>query len=443
MPKPNLGPLYGAAFGFNTDRRVKPVHFATGYFLAVTGKNYKQRDLNYTVALPARKEPEGKYAIEALHDHLKEAGKIDPSLSHHDLHSLRIHLQAVADNDDAVYPMFGKKPGFGSDYSASSARLVSRTKDNDGFLGQFVKSILELSEDGREILHKTEEWLSGTDTTSDRLLAPLLDGEAETTNLAEQAEAKLGPLDQERAQRISILLASETKAVCRLCSNCDSLPVEAKLRYLIIALSFWVTSYLRRVTFKEEQKIPPLLVDMTGGKSIRMREQSQWSYTRFRECVIAYFMRLAEAGAFEQCQTAWDYVRDELDGRPKVEEFFRELLIRNGLAQPRGGRVNTKHFELQPDTLAVITLTLMLKSEEPVALPEFFERMYNTWGLCIGGRTKDADVLAAHGYSGIDEKSDLIPNVEATTNLLSSLGLARRYSDGLVLCDLSEFVPTQ
>ncbi len=435
MPRPNLGPLYGAAFGFNTDRRVKPVHFATGFFLAVTGQNYKQRDLNYTVALPARKEPEGNYTLSALQDHLTAAGKLPQSFSPRDLHLLRTHLQAVVDNDDAVYAMFGEKPGFGSDYSACSARLVSRTKDNDGFLGQFVKSIFERSQDGQEILRLTKSWLTAGETATDWLLSPLLDEEGEDVDLAEKARTKVGDIGDDRANHVAQLLACETKAIRTLCENCDSLPPERRLRYLMVGLGCWVTAYLRRLSFTADQLLP-LLVDMSAGLSSKMREQSRWSYTRFRESVVASFGSLAEQGIFDDCQTAWEWVKAEYGGRPKIEEFFRELLIRNGLAQPRGGRVNAKHFELQADTLAVVVLSVLSRSEDVVALPELFGRLFATWGLCFGGRSADADLLAAYGYFGLDEKSDLSPNVEATTELLVDLGFARKYSDGLVLCEV-------
>ena len=167
-----------------------------------------------------------------------------------------------------------------------------------------------------------------------------------------------------------------------------------------------------------------------------MRDQSRWSYSRFREIVVDSFAALSETSAFEDCQEEWEYVKSELQGRPKVEEFFRELLIRNGLAQPRGGRVNAKHFELQPDTFAVLALSLIDNKEGFVPLPEFFERMFTTWGLCFGGRSTDAEALTSHGYFGLDEKSDLSANVEATTDLLIDLGFAHKYSDGLVLCEI-------
>lgn len=437
MPKPTLGPLYGAAFGFNTDRRVKPVHFATGFFLAVTKKNHKQRNLNYTVALPARKEPEGKYALAVLREHLAEEGIISDSFEASDLHLLRTHLQAVADNDDAVFPMFGKKAGFGSDYSASSARLVSRLKDNDGFLGQFVKSVFEHSDEGRKVLKSVETWLFNDQSATDELLAPLLDDEFEEVDLAEIAQSRLGSSPEDRIESVANLLVRETEAIRNLCENCADIPVEVKLRFLMIGLGCWVTSYLRRSNLPENTNPLPLLLDMTGGASSRMREQSRWSYTRFRETVVDGFAGLAESQTFDHCQAAWEWVRTELDGRPKIEEFFRELLIRHGLAQPRGGRVNVKHFELQPDTLAVLSLSVLGKGEEMVPLPEFFARMFETWGVCFGGRSIDADMLTAHGYFGLDEKTDLTANVDATTELLVDLGFAQKYSDGLVLCGIN------
>lgn len=436
MPSPNLGKLYGAAFGFNTDRRVKPVHFATGFFLAVTGRNYKQRDLNFTIALSARKEPEGKYALAALREHLIEAGRIAGSIEARELHLLRSHLHAVADNDDAVYPMFGAKAGFGSDYSSSSAQLVSRTKDNDGFLGQFVKSVLEKSPDGMAILHAAETWLKTQGATTDELLAPLLDPESEEMDLSHVSVTKLGEVEVDRLENISNLLALETAAIRKLCDNCARLPVESRLRNLVIGLGCWVASYFRRFRFNTLDSPLPLLVDMTNGASSRMREQSRWSYSRFRETVVDSFAALAETSAFADCQEAWEYVQRELQGRPKVEEFFRELLIRNGLAQPRGGRVNAKHFELQPDTFAVLALSIIDKDEGLVPLPDFFERMFTTWGLAFGGRSTDADALTSHGYFGLDERSDLSANVESTTDLLINLGFARKYSDGLVLCEI-------
>jgi len=434
MPKPNLAKLYGAAFGFNTDRRVKPAHFATGFFLALTGKNYKQKSLNYTVALPAKKEPEGKYRLADLEEHLSDEGIVGQGITSRDIHLIRTHLQSVADNDDAVYAMFGKKAGFGSDYTVADARMISRLKDNDGFSGEFVKSVLEQSADGKKVIRLVTQWVSDADTVSGALIAPLLNEESNETDLSAQQASKTGRLSTDIIRGLAKELSIETRAVLQLCQNCEFMPTESRLRRLVIALGCWISAYLRRVASKTAAHPLILLCDMSNGESKRLREQSRWCYTRFRETLVSSFASLAELGRFEDCEEAWEWVAQNQDGRPKIEEYYRELLLRNGLAQPRGGRIAVKHFELQPDTLTVLALTVLSKEEEMVPLPEFLEKLFSVWGLCFGGRNLDENILVERGYTGLDQAGDLSPNTESLVTLLVDLGLATRYSDGLVMC---------
>lgn len=434
MPKPNPAKLYGSAFGFNTHRRVKPAHFATGFFLALTGKNYKQRTLNYTIALPAKKEPEGKYRLSDLADHLSSEGIVGQAIAARGVHLIRTHLQSVADNDDAVYAMFGKKAGFGADYTVADPRMISRLKDNDGFSGQFVKSVLEQSADGRKVIRLVTQWISKADSVSAALLTPLFNEENEETDLSHEHEEKLGKLNEEVFGQLAHSLGKETQAVLGLCQNCELMPTEARLRFLVIGLGCWISAYLRKCAAETFETQLILLCDMSNGDSPRLREQSRWSLMRFRETLVASFARWAEMGRFDECREAWEYVIKEHEGRPPIEEYYRELLLRIGLAQPRGGRITTKHFELQPDTLRVLSLSVIRKDEGMIPLPDFLDRLFSVWGLCFGGRNLDENVLVEMGYTGLDQASDLSPNTESLVALLVDLGLATRYSDGLVMC---------
>jgi hypothetical protein len=434
MPKPNLAKLYGAAFGFNTDRRVKPAHFATGFFLALTGKNYKQRSLNYTIALPAKKEPEGKYRLADLSEHLSSQGMVGQAITPREVHLIRTHLQSVADNDDAVYAMFGKKAGFGSDYTVADPRMISRLKDNDGFSGQFVKSVLEQSAAGKKVICQVTQWISAAETVSGALLGPLLNEESDETDLSDQHTTKCGQLSEDLIKKLANDLSDETRALLRLCENGEFMPTESRLRLLVIGLGCWISAYLRRVASAAAEHPLILLCDMSNGDSHRLREQSRWSYTRFRETLVSSFSSLAELGRFEPCEEAWEWVAQNQDGRPKIEEYYRELLLRNGLAQPRGGRIAAKHFELQPDTLTALALSVLSKEDELVPLHEFLDRLFSVWGLCFGGRNLDDNMLVELGYTGLDQAGDLSPNTESLVTLLVDLGLATRYSDGLVMC---------
>jgi hypothetical protein len=165
-----------------------------------------------------------------------------------------------------------------------------------------------------------------------------------------------------------------------------------------------------------------------------MRSQSRWSFSRLREGLVQAFARFNEEGRFSECEAAWKHIQDEMAGRPKFDEFFRELALRSGLAQPRASRISAKHFELQPETLRVAVLSVLSVEEGMIPITELLERLYKTWGLCFGGRPEDASLLEKIGYTALDQDQDLTPNTEALISLLRDLGLVTRFSDGLIMC---------
>lgn len=431
MSKPNMSPLYGAAFGFNTDRRVKPVHFATGFFVALLGRSYPNEILNNVVAFSDGKDLTGNYALENLHPELARSGKLETGVGERELHSLRKHLRCLANNDDAVFP----KGGFGCDYSTAAHDILTRTKDNDGFAGFFAYSVLDTTSDGRFILEFARRCLNAPNPTLRQVFQPLLEAEHTEDDSSSRYEARFGELDSKRVKKIAKRGSKQTSALRTLCENADSLAAtETKLRFLIIGLCLWLFHYLIEESVGPSGEAIALLSDVSGDSRSRMRAQSRWSYARLREALIAGFAAFAEDGRFDECAEAWNYVKDEQQGRPKFEEFYRELALRSGLAQPRASRVPAKHFEPQPDTLRVLVLSVCPVAEEFIPLAKLLERLYEVWGLVFGGRPQDADLLGQLGYVGLDRDRDLTPNATAFIELLSDLGLATRFSDGLVMC---------
>ncbi len=157
--KPNMAALYGAAYGFNTDRRVKPVHFATGFFVSLLGRQNDTEFLNNVVAFTDGKDHSGDYALPALHEKLKIAGKVGSGIGQRELHTLRKHLRSLANNDEAVFPIYGERE-FGCDYTTASDEILTRTRDNDGFSGYFVHTVLGATDDGREVLEFARAWIT-------------------------------------------------------------------------------------------------------------------------------------------------------------------------------------------------------------------------------------------------------------------------------------------
>jgi hypothetical protein len=435
MSKPNMTPLYGAAFGFNTDRRVKPVHFATGFFVALLGRNYRDEILNNVVAFSDGKDLTGNYALDNLHPELVRSGKMASGVSKRELHTLRTHLRCLAANDDAVFPAYAEKAGFGCDYSTACHDILTRTKDNDGFAGFFTYSVLSATDDGRFILEFARRCLNAPNPTLRQVFQPLLEAEHTEEDSSGRYEARFGELDSKRVKNIAKRVAKQTSALRTLCENSDSLTAtETKLRFLIIGLCLWMFHYLIEESLGPSGEAIVLLSDVSGDSHTRMRAQSRWSYARLREALIAGFSTFANHGRFDECAEAWNYVKEEQQGRPKFEEFYRELALRSGLAQPRASRVPAKHFEPQPDTLRVLVLSVLPVTDGFLPLAKLLDRLFDVWGLIFGGRPEDADLLGQLGYVGLDQDRDLTPNATALIDLLSDLGLATRFSDGLVMC---------
>lgn len=433
--KPDMAPLYGAAFGFNTDRRVKPVHFATGFFVALLGRSYDSEILNNVVAFTDGKDLSGNYALDSLHAELVRRGKIGRDIGVKQLHALRKHLRCLAANDEAVFPAYADKAGFGCDYSTASHDVLTRTKDNDGFAGLFVCTVLEESADGRFVLAFAKRALMTPNPTLRQVFQPILENEERPEDSIGRYEAKFGELAAKRIKSIAKKMAKQTSALKMLCENADALvATETKLRFLIIGLCLWLLRYLIEEALEGSIQTVALLADVTGHTTSHMRGQSRWSYSRLREALIAGFADFAKAGRFDDCEDAWTYIENEQQGRPRFEEFYRELCLRSGIAQPRANRVPAKHFEPQPDTLRVLVLSTIGQNEGHVGLPDLLERLYTTWGLVFGGRPEDADFLGDLGYVGLDQDRDLAPNTDALTSFLIELGLATRFSDGLVMC---------
>jgi hypothetical protein len=102
-----------------------------------------------------------------------------------------------------------------------------------------------------------------------------------------------------------------------------------------------------------------------------------------------------------------------------------------GLAQPRSGSTY-KHFELQPDTLR----TLLLSVIAPDAVEEISTvapLLRETWGLVFGGCPDDRRYLRDDGYSGIDEEDLFGIDRAGFIRLAKKLNMASEPSDGLVL----------
>lgn len=150
---------------------------------------------------------------------------------------------------------------------------------------------------------------------------------------------------------------------------------------------------------------------------------------------------LVATGTFEQvARAAGMHMASNMLKRRAQDDFLsgfvRDLGIRCGLVKPRATSQKSKYISLHADTIEVLVLTLIEHDEvEGVTLDEFAERLWDTFGLIFGGLNEGAEDFNILSKLGIYDanQDDLNRNNDMFVARLVSLGLAKEYSDGLVL----------
>lgn len=426
------------AFGYEP-LRMKPAHFASGFFLTLTAQSYINRLLNEVAVTKANKGLLKGYTAEDVVEKLMAKDLIAGTITQAEVELLRMQVNGVVNNDAAMYPAFHPYRPKGNDYTFISPRLLTNANRTDGYAGFFIFTILGATDSGKNVLSFARDLMTEPSGTLERLVEPLLaDDEPEHQDLGEKYEEQFGQLTSARIRAIADVMRAETDALCRMCANLGDYSHYKKIRYFILGLLAWLTGHLLKTTVSELSKAPLLFFDFLGEKDSRIRLQSQACYARLRESVRRSYTDFALRGRFDPDPITAGLFRrrnreDENDFR-FLESHFGDLALRMGYAQPRASRVSQKHFELQPDTLRVLMLSVLNgDASSAVTIDEVCEQLRKTWNIVIGGLRKDFRDLREQGYFGFDEE-DLRLNTIKFAEHLKRLNMAFEPSDGLVLC---------
>ena len=423
--------VHGAVLGYQP-YRMKPVHFATSFLLALTGRYYRLELLN-KASVPKtspRDSQKGRdeYTSDRLRPLLVELGKLDPSVDLESFRKLRAHLNAAYNNDgaalSAVYPPYST---FGADYSAPSTRYISNRSKNHGYSGSFVLSVFEATAAGRVALDGIRRLLQLPPPPLAALGEPLLDDFDE--EWCDRRDELYGELDPNRLARIGSGMEDCTIAVGRLALNLERLRSDYSMRYMVLGLCCWLFAYMMR----QGSESSLLLVDALQGSNPRIRAQSRATYARALNLFSSSYDRaFAAPGGSGIAQNDWNVFAGSAEARQVLDEHFRDLGVRIGIVQPRSAAARHKHVDLQADTLRVLAYSL-LKEAQVLTLPDFAAELRSTWSIAVGADAADGDVLRANRFGPLDHDEDLFPNATAFQALLVRLGLAVEPSDGLAL----------
>ena len=426
------------AFGYEP-RRMKPAHFASGFFIALTGQVYANEVLNKVAVIRAAKGLQEGYTAEDVFARLRDDGVIAGSVAQADVELLRVQANGVVNNDDAMFPAFRPYRPPGNDYTFLSPRVLTDSARTDGFAGFFVFTVLDETESGKAVLDAGRALADEPSGTLEQLVEPLLaDEKPLVRELRENYESDFGVLDPVRVAAIAADMQTETEALRRLCANMQGYSHYKKIRFYILGLLAWLMSYMLKTASNRPSAKPLLFFDFTGRKEGRIRSQSQACYARLRETVRRSYREFAACGRFDSDPIATGVFSpkkrpDEVDFK-FLEEHFNDLALRMGYIQPRASQVPLKHFELQPDTLRVLMLSVPgIEAGNAIPLDDVCERLGEIWSVVVGALGRDLEALREQDYFGFDEE-DLRHNTAAFAHRLKSLNMAFEPSDGLVLC---------
>lgn len=119
--------------------------------------------------------------------------------------------------------------------------------------------------------------------------------------------------------------------------------------------------------------------------------------------------------------------------------FCRVLGVRCGLIGPRGNRANIKRYLINSFTLETVTLSALSKDdlEDGIELKELSEKLVSAYNILIGSDAEtEYSILETYNIAQStpgDLRGDLSINSQAIANTYISLGMGKRYADGVTL----------
>jgi hypothetical protein len=315
--------IHGAALGYQP-MRMKPVHFATSFFLALTGRAFRLELLN-KASVPRAAPKTGarvtdEYVAEVLYPILIGQGRLSPGIDETNFKLLRSHLNAGFNNDgSALTPGFAPYNPFGVDYSAPSLRYVGKLSKNHGFSGSFVVRVLGTTETGQAVLASCRELMALPPPPLEQLGRPLLDDEEEVWD--DEYEAQFGHPDPALIQSAAAIMAPRTAALAILLSNLARDRSVYAIRYMVIGLCLWLFTYL--MLRRDEE--PLLLIDALAGRNLRIRSQSRASYARALDRFAGSFDAWRNAEGQAAADDDWLAFSESTEARKVIEDHFRDL----------------------------------------------------------------------------------------------------------------------
>jgi hypothetical protein len=472
-----------------TSNSTKPPHIANGLFRLCTGETCDTKDVHEWIVSERRSNSQNADKIlssadivEKYQEVLQEGNLENPE----NIKKFRFLLEEVFNQDNTVYPEYAF-----STMTISSHWLVKGRISSEAHIGDFLYGILCKEVNGKRspAIDLIRKALKNDSDDLTKLINPII------AFPSQEAKRHLDEVEYLSEEEIKwdACKAKLREGFDRLALNIQHIGEERNtllvLRRMICFAGFATFAYLTHANHAIYSGVnPPIVVD-SGGDFDSIKKASEQSYTFAKKAVEDYFVNtiygiikseIASSGDDRACKKWIDEMtvgraaqEDEIKGAIKSyynsfceegekpilalsralqialytfeyrnnspSDYCRVLGTRCGLIGPKGNRAKVKRYLTNSFTLETITLSILSTNdlENGIELKELSEKAISAYNLLLGANAdEEYNILEgcniAQATPG-DLRGDLSLNAQRLADTYISLGLAKRYADGVTL----------
>jgi len=442
----------------NTDK-VKPVHIANGLFRTLLGRT-ASTELLYRFVLYRGRNGKSRpgHSNESIVTELGALGALDQEVVPRRVEALRMALHGLLAADDGVF--FG---GFDS-YSAGHESFVSRDRvgqEAGEFVGRWLRQIHS------PLCRSVENALKDDNDVITQLCRPLTNKEFRTW----ESEHELSEIECAASlvgKKAQPIWKGMEKAAATLSRHLDSHP--DKLLRLRRAALFAGVVVFRHImcleSYYSESNAPcPIVLDCGNRSKSTLTDASRQSFARALQSIVRFYgwafadvlrkeyrpvdlMKLQwpvlgkyDNGAKLSWKLAKTKAKKSRNYLPCGEVVFDALATQTNADPTRyfralGRRIGLLHPPNAPRYLArqdLMELFLMCAIDpgETIGVTELLARLWDRFGIIVGGIARDEQVLLEHRIQ-IWDRDNLRRNAAMFSDDISRLGFATQLADSVL-----------
>ena len=467
---------------YPTTNATKPPHIANGLFRCCTGETCNTKDVHEWIISDGRKDAVSSSDIIDKYQDILQNGYQEKAS---DIKELRFLLDDIFDQDNAVYPSYEF-----SVMTISSHWMIKNKVAPEVGIGNFLFDILSKKLDGKRspIIDLLQQSLENDTDDITKLIKPIIafPSDKEKRNVGDVVYKEDDEIAwDEVKQAIRTGFDKLALNIVEIGESKNSLTV---LRRIVNFSIFATFLYLTNGNYAVHNgKKPPIVID-AGADLESIKKASEQTYTIAKKSVEDYFANairkwlkpVISANTIEECNSWIDsMIFSSIDRENTIKpalvsyfesfcgespsplaalsralqivmytfeyknnspsDFCRVLGVRSGLIGPKGNRAKTKRYLVNSFTLETITLSALSTEEltEGLELKDLGERLFDAYNILIGADAEREytvleDYNIAQSTPG-DLRGDLSVNAQKLANTYISLGLGKKYADGVTL----------